>query len=249
MRLMNHSNEAGSKEVSNLKANRQGVISGAREIEVITVNKGRHTMRMGLNRTIKRPNSGYNPTQGLISLFSKTGTRRQNPKVQPGLTMPQTTQQLHPHHSYANVVRSKMEGADSLAMVPVVECATMGLVGSAARRKGIHLLVQGTSGHINGMAAQGRMEAEEVGGATMYMGEAMVERIGKLIFGQGTAISGSAQYRQGRWGQTCMEGRLIKVIRGSQIREHYRVIKDSQNRSLEHLKREENRAALRQQRE
>jgi hypothetical protein len=40
MRLMSHSNEAGSKEVSNSKANTHGVISGAWETEVILINKG-----------------------------------------------------------------------------------------------------------------------------------------------------------------------------------------------------------------
>jgi hypothetical protein len=95
VRLLSHSNEVGSKQVSNLKANSQGVFSGAWEIGVITVNKGRHTSRMGLNQMITRPNSGYHPTQGLISLFSKTGTGRRNPKPLPKLTTPQTTQLLH----------------------------------------------------------------------------------------------------------------------------------------------------------
>jgi hypothetical protein len=102
-------------------------------------------------------------------------------------------------------------------MVLVVECAAMGLAVSAARCTGTHLLVQGTNGHIHGMATQGRMEAEEAGGAMIYVGEAMAECIGNLIFGQGMAISGSDRYRQGIWGRTCMEDRVIKVIKGSTV--------------------------------
>jgi hypothetical protein len=105
---MIHSNKATCPEDSNLNAGKQSEISGAQKIKVITVTKGCHTAHMGLNRRLKGPNTGYNPTQGLASLFSKTGTGSRNPKPQLRSSTPQNTQPATPRRSYADVVRSRM---------------------------------------------------------------------------------------------------------------------------------------------
>jgi hypothetical protein len=49
--------------------------------------KGRHTLGMGLNPLSTKPAIGYQPTPGLVRLFSKTGTK-QNTNQRSDITKP-----------------------------------------------------------------------------------------------------------------------------------------------------------------
>jgi hypothetical protein len=70
-------------------------------VDVLT-EPGRHELIMGHEGESGRQTLGYRPTPGLISLFTKTGVRRPNPKC-PNFS-PQCSRR-----SYADVIRSNME--------------------------------------------------------------------------------------------------------------------------------------------
>jgi hypothetical protein len=73
-------------------------------------NNSRHTSSMGLNQKATGPNKGYRPTPGLIQLFSRTGTGCKNPKHQSGSNTPPNQTHTPHRRSYADVLRSRMEG-------------------------------------------------------------------------------------------------------------------------------------------
>jgi hypothetical protein len=70
-------------------------------VDVLT-EPGRHELIMGHEGESGRQTLGYRPTPGLISLFTKTGVRRPNPKC------PNFSPQCN-RRSYADVIRSNME--------------------------------------------------------------------------------------------------------------------------------------------
>jgi hypothetical protein len=69
---------AGFKENSNSEIVTQREIIGGVINSGSNGKKGRHTLGMGLNPLSKKPAIGYQPTRGLVRLFTKTGTK-QNP--------------------------------------------------------------------------------------------------------------------------------------------------------------------------
>jgi hypothetical protein len=73
------------------------------------VSEGRHTSCTDLECTSTRPTRKYNPAQGLITLFNKTGIGHCNPKSTTRSASPQTLMKLH-RLPYAEVVQSGMEG-------------------------------------------------------------------------------------------------------------------------------------------
>jgi hypothetical protein len=70
---------------------------------------GSQALKVGRNHLAAQPSRGYNPTPGLIGLFSKTGTGSRNPKHLARRTTP-PNQTPPPRRSYAGVLHNGMEG-------------------------------------------------------------------------------------------------------------------------------------------
>jgi hypothetical protein len=113
-----HHSLAGFKESSNSKIEIQSEIIGGVINSGTTGQKGHHTHGMGLNPLSKRHVTGYQPTSGLVRLFSKTGTKQTNPNLrQRKATTPTKPLPIHSPNaccSYANALRKGMEGNDTL---------------------------------------------------------------------------------------------------------------------------------------
>jgi hypothetical protein len=92
----------------NSRINKQGVITDANGSTSVMVIKGRCTLVMGLNQTSLGPMKGYKPAQGLISLFSRTGTGRHNRNQTP-LVATSTNRSTAHCRSYVEVLRSRMD--------------------------------------------------------------------------------------------------------------------------------------------
>jgi hypothetical protein len=83
-----HSKVAAIKENLNSKTDKQGANMDDHGPTNVMVVNGHRTTVMGLNQTSAGPMKGYKLTQGLISLFRKTRTRRCNPKWKPLVATP-----------------------------------------------------------------------------------------------------------------------------------------------------------------
>jgi hypothetical protein len=79
VKLLPHSTGATCKGTSNSKLGRSGVIKEAQPNDVL-FHKGHRTMRTGLEYMLRKLKIGYTPAPGLVTLFSRIGTCRQNPK-------------------------------------------------------------------------------------------------------------------------------------------------------------------------
>jgi hypothetical protein len=88
---------------------KQGRISGVLATNDRMFQKGRHTSNMGLNSLSTKPVTDYQPTLGLINMFSKTGTQHLKPKHKPQIVTPPYQSPSH-RRSHVKVLRSRMEG-------------------------------------------------------------------------------------------------------------------------------------------
>jgi hypothetical protein len=104
------------------------MISGTDGTEHPQVIDSHRTLDTGYNRVSPRPTKGYKPAQGLIRLFSKTGTRRRNPTPHRLTTTP-TNIAAPPRRSYVEVLCTKMDDGGKYGNI-----SSNGAVGSGAGR-------------------------------------------------------------------------------------------------------------------
>jgi hypothetical protein len=70
------SDQATIQGKSNLKFSKHGEILEGLNCNDSSVEEGHHAFHVGLNRLPIQPATGYQPTPGLVWLFTKTGTSR-----------------------------------------------------------------------------------------------------------------------------------------------------------------------------
>jgi hypothetical protein len=150
--------EAAIKENLNPQTDKRIVICSAIRTSCAQVIESCHIMDTDLNRASPRPIKRYKPVQGLISLFTKTGTRRRNPKhVSLVITPPNAAPS--PRRSYAEFCAPGWTTKASMVVVQAMGNEEVVPTGLEDKAKAKLIRGRGIIIHISDLATQASMLA------------------------------------------------------------------------------------------